>query len=469
MQEKTMSFKPNFFKAPSLLSGYGQDSAILLGLSGGADSSLLLHILCDYAKDTGAKIIAAHVNHGIRTKDYDNEADRDEEFCRKLCQALGVKLFVNKLDIPKMAAESGRGIEAEAREARYEFFAKVMQENNIKILATAHNASDNIETQIYNISRGCGIDGLAGIPEARPLESVDGGIVIRPILSATKSEILEYCEINSIPFVTDSTNLEDEYTRNAIRHKVIPVLLEMFPHLSKSSQRLSTSASEDADFILSVARQTVNEYGERIPAERLLKLHPAVTKRVIKLMFERISDTTLEYVHILGVLSLLDSDKNGAALSLPDKTRAVVVDGYLSFEADNRESSAALPYSLILKSGFNPIDGTRFAVLVTDSDLPGGIDEYRLYSHAKIKEDSSKVLYVKNRQAGMTISCGGINKKIKKLMCDKKVPLYDRDTLPLICAGNEILYAPLCAVCDSARPGGKDKTTYIGIYQKIGG
>ena len=321
-----MSLLPQFFKCPSLLSGYGKDSPILLGLSGGADSSLLLHLLCEYAKTTDARIIAAHVNHGIRTEEYRNEADRDEEFCRELCKGLCVELFVNRLDIPKMAEESRRSIEAEARAARYEFFAKVMRENNVRILATAHNASDNVETQIYNLARGCGIDGLCGIPEARPLESVEGGIVIRPILTAKKSEILEYCEKNTIPFVTDSTNHEDDYTRNAIRHKVIPVLEEMFPHLTRSSQRPSATASEDSDFILSYARQIACECGGKISAKKLSKLHPSVAKRVIKLMFEEISDETLEYVHILSVLSLIDSDKNGAAVSLPDKTRAVVLE-----------------------------------------------------------------------------------------------------------------------------------------------
>ena len=124
-----MSLLPNFFKEPSYLSGYTEDSPILLGLSGGADSSALLHMLCEFSKGSNAPIFAAHVNHGIRTEEYDNEADRDEEFCHKLCSSLGVKLFVKRLDIPKMAAESGRGVEAEAREARYAFFSEIMQEN----------------------------------------------------------------------------------------------------------------------------------------------------------------------------------------------------------------------------------------------------------------------------------------------------------------------------------------------------
>lgn len=459
----------NIFKDPSLLSGYAKDSPVLLGLSGGADSSALLHLLCEWARGSGAKIYAAHINHGIRTEDYGNEADRDEQFCRELCRSLGVELFVAQIDVPKMAQASGRSIETEAREARYAFFSRIMRENGIKILATAHNADDNIETQIYNLARGCGIDGLVGIPETRALEGVDGGIVIRPILAAEKREILQYCKENAIPYVTDSTNREDEYTRNAIRHRVIPVLEGIFPHLKRSSQRLSATAAEDADFILSTAREIVERYGDKIPVETLSSLHGAVAKRVIKLMFERVSDATLEYVHVLSILSLLDTDKNGAAVSLPDKICAKIIDGALCFEPDSREIAEANSYSVSLERGCNPIAGTHFAVLVSDNPPESAIDGYSLYASARIKEELAGSLYAKNRQSGMTITDGGINKKIKKLMCDKKVPLYDRDALPLILSNNEIIYAPLCAICDSARPHRGDKTVHIGIYKLIGG
>ena len=464
-----MSPSPNIFKDPSLLSGYPEASPILLGLSGGADSSLLLHLLVEYARSSGAEILAAHVNHGIRTEEYGNEADRDEAFCRELCQSLGVKLFVKRLNVPEMASKSGRGIEAEAREARYGFFSDIMRENNVKILATAHNADDDLETQLYNLSRGCGIDGLCGIPESRPLDSVDGGIVIRPILTAPKREIIEYCNEHAIPYVTDSTNLEDEYTRNAIRHRVIPVLEEMFPHVKRSAQRLAASAGEDADFILSCAKQIVLQNGDKISADELASLHPSLAKRVVMLMYREVSDATLEYVHVTSILSLLDSDKNGASVSLPDKIRAYLADGYLSFEKDEREKTECAEYSVDLKTGLTPIPNTRFAVLISDESPADTAGQYSLYAKAQIKADSFAALQAKNRQSGMTVTDGGINKKIKKLMCDKKVPLRDRDTLPLVCNGNEIIYAPLCATSDKARPRGKDKITHIGIYQIIGG
>jgi tRNA(Ile)-lysidine synthetase-like protein len=108
-------------------------------------------------------------------------------------------------------------------------------------------------------------------------------------------------------------------------------------------------------------------------------------------------------------------------------------------------------------------------VLISGEAPTKNIEGYSLYSSAKIKEEAAKKLYAKNRQSGMNITDGGINKKIKKLMCDKKVPLYDRDTLPLVCSGDSIIYAPLCAVSDNAKARGGDKITHIGIYQKIGG
>ncbi len=464
-----MSVSKNLFKDPSHLSGYGEDSPILLGLSGGADSSLLLHLLCDWASAAGATVFAAHLNHGIRTEEYGGEADRDESFCRELCTKLGVKLFVKRLDIPKMAAESGRSLETEAREARYGFFAEIMRENNIKILATAHNADDNLETQIYNLARGCGIDGLVGIPEARPLESVEGGIVIRPLLAAEKRDVLAYCKEHSIPYITDSTNCEDDYTRNAIRHRVIPVLEELFPQIKRSTQRLSRSASEDSDHILSEAKRIIEKCGDRVPVRVLSELHPSVAKRVIRLMFELVSDATLEYVHVASVLSLLDAEKNGAAISLPDRIRACVVDGYLCFENDTAEATDTIQYSMRLQSGFNKIGGTRFAVLLSEGEPQKEARGYSLYASARVTATLSDSLYARNRQAGMTVCDGGINKKIKKLMCDKKVPLHDRDTLPLVFSDDQIIYAPLCAISDKARTRGGEKALNIGIYQIIGG
>ena len=239
---------PSFFKAPHSIAQKGTGEPILLALSGGADSSALLYLLCALRERSPFPLYAAHVNHNIRGESHGNEALRDEDFCRRICRETGVELFVESVDVPRLAKESGQSLETAARDARYGFFARIMLENNIKILVTAHNADDNFETQLFNLCRGCGIDGLCGIPERRQFAEV-GGVVVRPILSASKSEILDFCRKEKIDFVTDSTNFEDDCVRNKLRLNIIPQLKEIFGSPERSGARLASYAAEDSDFI----------------------------------------------------------------------------------------------------------------------------------------------------------------------------------------------------------------------------
>ncbi len=456
---------PKFFCEPHLLSHLDRSSPILLGLSGGADSSALLHLLCSYRESANCTVFAAHINHGIRGEEYGNEAERDENFCREICQKLGVHLFVIRLDIPEMSKASGRSLETEAREARYEFFAEIMRENNIKILATAHNSDDNLETQLYNLARGCGIDGMIGIPQVRGLDAVDGAVVIRPILKAEKSEIIAFCNENNIPYVTDSTNFENDCTRNIIRNNIIPSLKELFPAVKRSARRLSVAAAEDSDYILNEAYAFLDSCGEKIEVTRLVQLHSAVKKRVIMLAFERSTGARLENVHVSDIIELLSSEKNGASVSLPKKMRAELTDGYLGFKADLKSKEKSEEYCQELELGLNIIKNTPFAVFVGLEKPSEDIGTYALYSQAVIKNENSP-LYAKNRASGDTILDGGVNKKIKKLMCDKKVPLNDRDILPILCIDGEAVYVPLCAVSDRAKAKNSAPHIYITIYKK---
>ena len=441
------------FTEPHLLSGYPKEAAILVGLSGGADSTALLHRLCEYGRMSDCKLVAAHVNHGIRGEEYSFEADRDEKFCRELCASLGVELCVERLNVPSLAKSSGKSLETEARDQRYAFFSRIMRERDIKILATAHNADDDLETQIFNLARGCGIEGLAGIPESRPLDGVDDRIVIRPLLRAKKSEIIDYCRENRLDFVTDSTNLEDDCTRNILRHKIIPELEKLFPSIHRSASRLHESASEDSDLILSEASAYLKEADGKISAEELSALHPALKKRVLMLAFAQISSVTLENVHLDALLSLIKSKKNGARVSLPDKKQASVVDGVLKFGDETRDNGKTpVQYCEPLNYGFNIIENTPFAVeLCSESEISGDYAGYTLYSAATLRLEALPSLYAKNRSSGETVFDGGVNKKIKKLMCDKHVPLPDRDSLPIIYSDGETVYVPLCAVADRAK------------------
>ena len=467
-----MSEKHVFFVSPHKKAGADTHASVLVALSGGADSSALLHLLCRDASKIGYPLYAAHVNHKIRTEQFGNETDRDEQFCRDLCHGLGIPLFVKTVDVPQLSKATGQGLEEAARNARYAFFAEVMQQNGIKILATAHNADDNLETQIFNLSRGCSIEGICGIPPVRPFDAIDGGVIVRPILRASKREILDFCQSRQIPFVTDSTNAIDDCTRNRIRLRIVPELRELFSAPERAGARLSSSAEEDCDFILGAANQFIAENGYDPNLSALQALHRSPAKRVIALCFSRHSSATLEGVHIDAVMELIAQGREGSSISLPDKKRAVIRRGRLSFEDDLRvKPSATVKFSQPLNQGFNTIDDTDFAVMIEYEAPKSNIEQdnvkWQLYATAAISNANISSLCAQSRGEGQTVTDGGVNKKIKKLLCDKKVDVCDRDTLPIIWSNEHIIYVPLCAVADGVKARDGKHNYHITVYKKI--
>lgn len=452
---------PDFFKFPHTISGKDQGASVLLALSGGADSACLLHLLCAAKKHFGFELYAAHVNHGIRGSEYGNEADRDENFCKKLCEKLGVELFIERIDIPALAASSGESLETAARLARYSFFARTMRDMDIGILATAHNADDNFETQLFNLCRGCGIDGLCGIPESRPFPEADG-IIVRPILSASKKQIISYCAENGIEYVSDSTNFEDDCVRNKLRLNIIPQLKEIFGSPERAGARLAEYAKEDSDFLESEAKELLDTFENGIDVAVLNAIHPSISKRIIRMAFEEYSGESLESVHIENILNFASEGKNGK-ISLPRRLCACFEGGILTFRPECEAESAPQAYSVSLPFGLTFIEGTCFAVSVSESDDAEPPEGYMLYDTAYVSAEPP--LSARSRREGDRIFVGGMHKRIKKLMCDKKVHSCDRSSLPLIFAGDELIFAPKCAISDTAKPQKQNQIT-ISIFKK---
>lgn len=463
---------PCFFKDPHSLAALPASTPVLLGLSGGADSVTLLHLLCRLREQSPFPLYAAHVNHGIRTEEYGNEAMRDERFCMELCEKFSVTLFVEHIDVPALVNETATGLEGAARDARYSCFSALMTEHNIPILVTAHNANDNLETQIFNLCRGCGIDGICGIPEVRPLSADSDKLTVRPILSASRAEILTYCEENRLEYVTDSTNLSDDCTRNRIRHHIIPQLQSLFQSPEKSGLRLSRTATEDNDYLSSVANELFLRYesnGSKIPQSELQNLHPAVLKRLFQMLFAKYSYETPEAVHLEALLLLAKSQKN-AMLSLPGKIRAVSDGGFLHFEADAPSDEKTAPFCIKLRRGFTVINEIFAISIESDGAVPTSAPEsefgYRLFASAFVRNTDIDQLTAANRQSGDKIRDGGVGKRIKKLMCDKKIDIYLRNLLPIVREGDEPIYVPLCALADRVRADEQSYEYQICIYAR---
>ena len=449
---------PREFTPPHLLSGLDKATPILAGFSGGADSTAMLCMLSIYGKSTGAVIYAAHINHGIRGA----EADRDESFCRSFCDSLGIELFVLRADVPKIAKETGESIETAARNVRYEFFEKVMKENDIPLLATAHNANDNLETLLFNLARGTSLSGMCGIPETRPCGE---GTVIRPILRMQKSDIIEFCNANGLDFVTDSTNSDTDYTRNKIRAEIIPALLEINSGAVKNAARLSKTLTADSLCLESMKNMFLEGLsdGYSVETEKLNGSPDAIVNRALLSLYSHISGgESLEAVHVTALRRLSAEAVPHSSVTLPKGIEAVIENKRLIFKKAEKKQTVE-EYSLPLFEGSNTISQTNCEIVIVNSQNTKNIYKNSIL----LPIDFAKIngsLFARSRLAGDRILMGGMHKSVKKLMCDKKIPLELRSRIPVICDGDGIVAIPLVGIRDGARAKDRENNSCIHFY-----
>lgn len=431
------------FTSPALLSGMDESTPILVAFSGGADSSALLRMLCEYAKIHGSKIYAAHVNHLIRGE----EADRDEQFCRAVCKSLGVELFVLRKDIPAYAKEIGESVETAARRARYDFFDELMETHSIPQLATAHNANDNLETMIFNITRGCGLTGMCGIPAVR---SCKHGTVIRPILGMSRAQILDYCRTRGLEYVTDSTNADTDYTRNKIRAAIIPELISINPSAVENAARLSESLREDSLCLTGMSDWFLEEMNDdaSFETEKLLGSPAAIANRALMSLYHAVSDgKSLERVHVEAIMRLCEAAVPHSSIDLPCGIVAVIENQRLHIIKKEDIPKQSDDFCIPLFDGENLISQINAQIIIGNSQKKKNIYKKSILLYL----DSAKIngtLVARRRRGGDKIKLHGVNKSVKKLLCDMKIPLDLRYRLPMICNGEECVAIPFVAVAD---------------------
>ena len=443
-----------FYSSPQMLASSEKNSTVLLALAGGADSSALLHLLNEDAQRNGFVLHAAHFNHQIRGE----EAKRDAEFCRRACDKLNIPFHLGTADIPALAKESGNGIEAEAREQRYAFFERIMKENGIQILVTAHHAEDQIESIMLHILRGSGIAGAVGMREVRELSN--GLLLVRPILRAEKQDILDYCEQNNIKFVTDSTNEDTNYLRNAIRADITPRMRELQPKLCEVFSRFAESAREADDYISTHAREFVeNECENGISIKKLLSLHEALRPRVLALEFKKISDSGLEKVHVNALLSLCEKAEPHSSISLPSGVCARIENECLLFtrnvpsfeKTDFYIPFAEGAFALPCEDSNSPTHAHARTIIINIEKNPVDNAQKSPFSLDVKSNLLDAEAHLRPRREGDVIFTDKMNKKAKKLISEKKIPLEMRNILPILVSKNEILWIPSVAVCDKVK------------------
>ena len=432
------------FVSPHRLAGMPKEAPVLLAFSGGADSSVLLRLLWEDSQKEGYPLILAHVNHGIRGA----EALRDRDFCERTAEKYGVEICFADLDIPALAKASGRSLEEEARVARYEFFKKLMIERSIPLLATAHHADDNLETLLFRLARGTTSRGLCGILPARAFEDV--GTLTRPLLQATRAEILQYAEENHLEYVTDSTNAQLSCSRNRLRHEVIPVLEELFSGVSHRAIALCEGMQSDASYWLVHTQRLLARWEDGgCLLSALNGFHSAERSRVLSAYVEKHTGISPEYRHLQGLFSMIEEGRNQAKTSLAGDFTAVIENGSLRILPNASLTGAAFsaPFSL----GETQVKGSGAVIRVETLEENRKI--HSLSTGSYIILDRSFVimkdgLHWRSRREGDVLVKGGMTRRLRKLYNQKKIPLRLRERLPLLCDEKGILWAPYLGLRD---------------------
>ncbi len=434
------------------LARYGMDDlmiragVVVAGFSGGADSSCLLRLLHEHCRTLGVTLAAAHINHRIRG----DSANRDEEFCRNVCRELDIPLYVGVYDVPALAKEWSMGLEETARKVRYAYFDQVSAiltgAPSKAVIATAHNATDNTETVLFHLLRGTGLHGLCGIAPLRDER------YIRPLIRISGDDIRCWCRDNKIPSVTDETNADTSYTRNRIRHDILPHLREITPSPEDSITRLTSLLRQDDDFLEQTA-QNLAGTGTSLPRDSLTGLHPAVLSRILRILYSRLSPgSSPGEIHIRSCIELLLSDRTDASLDLPGSIRFLIdrhtvrfeqaaktapkkADFEFSFDHSNYENSL---YNISFQMGISPENQQNFTSLFNKDE-----NIYKLSIHKTLDFDKIiGALKIRNRREGDTFYYGGMTRRVKKLLTDHKLTAEEKACLPILCDDCGIVWIP---------------------------
>ncbi|MBE5754139.1 MAG: tRNA lysidine(34) synthetase TilS [Clostridiales bacterium] len=390
---------------------------VAVAVSGGSDSVALLHYMLIKSKEYHFKVIALNVEHGIRGKD----SISDSLFVKNLCKEWGVKLLTYSVDSVKKAKEEKLSIEESARALRYNCFYEALEKGLCTLVATAHHKSDNAETVLFNLFRGTSPAGATGIPQVK-------GKIIRPFLSVSKEEIENYIKDNNLPFVTDKTNFDDSYTRNYIRLNVLPEIKKIFPEVENSIYRFSETAKLEQDYLDQVCESALKFDGEIVKIS--LPQHPAILSRAtIKALKLLGVKKDWEKMHINAVLELTTA-KNGTKIDVKNGVVAAKEYDVLTFYKQSDKIIDQKPFNL-----GTTIIGKK-TVMIEKADMPKDLKSGLYLDLDKVPQTT--VIRFK-RDGDLFTKFGGGTKPLAEYFTDEKIPLRERNSIPIIADGNNVL------------------------------
>ena len=395
-----------------------------VGVSGGIDSMCLLHFLNANKQLLDIDVVAIHINHGIR-----EESDDEARFVVQKCREMGVRVYKFSIDAPKIAKDKRISVETAAREGRYGVFDALVKKDIIDKVALAHHQSDQAETILMHIFRGCGANGAKGI------EPIRDGIYIRPMLKVSKEEINLYASTNNIEFVEDSSNADNSYTRNFVRNVIMKDILKKWPNAVEAINNFAEAVSDDDDYI-----QSIIDTNALLVDEKIVQMpcsyfsgSSAIYSRIVFKALALIGVTKdIERKHIEMIKDLATSMENGKKIKLPYDIVVSKEYDYLTFE-NNYVEKPQLSKTLKCEEFEAPNYGNIVIKRVkTDKMNEAGA----LYFDYRKVPKTARWRY---REDGDVFEkFGGGTKKLKSFLIDKKIPVRLRDYIPVLADENEV-------------------------------
>lgn len=392
---------------------------VAVGVSGGADSIALLKILSILKEKYGIILKAVHVNHNIRG----DEADADEALVKKYCEELDVEFMPFSIDVISASQKLGIGLEECGRIVRYECFHKA----SCDAVALAHTLSDSIETMLFNLARGTGSKGLCGIPVKREPN------IIRPLIECTRKEIEQYCSDNNLQYAVDCTNLQDDYTRNYIRHNIVPLFERVNSDFEQSFLKTMQILTGENAFIEQQVQELLKASfnGNGYSTKLLKSAHPSVRQRAVMCIIEGVLNKSVEKRHIALVEQAIEKNQGKIELSK---------DLYICVNSDiicvQSKGSASNEYwEATEQNGAFVFDDKIYSLTVVcnpDTVEKDDIDFYKIQNTLKLTSRKQGDTFF-NKKRGNT-------KTLKKLFCEMKIPLDERNKIAVLRDGENVVW-----------------------------
>ena len=395
--------------------------AIVVGVSGGPDSMALLYILNEFKEKMNLRLICAHVNHNTR-----KETIKEEEYIREYCKKN--KIIFETIKINSWGDDN---FENEARSVRYNFFEELIDKYKAKYLMTAHHADDLIETILMRIVRGSTLKGYSGFSKV-----VNKGKykIVRPLITLTKDEIIDFNKKNNIKYFIDSTNNEDKHTRNRYRHVVLPFLKSENPNVHKKFIKFSETLLENSNYIDKEANKQFNRVFQDgiLYIDKFVQLDKVIQTKIIYNILEKIYGDDLLIIgdtHVELIFDLINSTKSNSIVHLPNNIIIMKAYNELSFNYDDEIYDE---YEIEINDLVNLPNG-KIIERVTESNDTSN------YTIRLNSEDVKLPLYVRNRREGDKMIVKGLNgtKKVNEIFINEKIKTTDRKTWPIVLDAEE--------------------------------